>query len=297
MANPPAPPAIASPAAPAAAAAPDAAPAAAPAAAPVAAGGIIAPSPAIPALETRGLEVRFGRFVAVGGVDLAVTPGSRHALIGPNGAGKTTFVHALTGSVRTAAGSVLVAGEDFTALPPAKRVRRGLARTFQINRLFRGLTVQQNVALAIFERDRATAAFWRSAAGDRRVADEARAHLAFVNLLPFAAERVDRLAYGQQRMIEIAIALATRPRVLILDEPAAGVPAQQSEAIFERMQALPRDLTIVFVEHDMNLVFRFAERITVLVGGRVLTEGTPADIRADERVRAVYLGRRGPHAA
>ena len=250
-----------------------------------------------PALQTRGLEVKFGNFTAVGGVDLAVAPGARHALIGPNGAGKTTFVHSLTGSVRPTAGSVLVGGEDFTHLPQAHRVRRGLSRTFQINQLFRSQTVQQNVALAIFERDRKSAAFWRSAAADRRVADEARTHLDFVNLLPFAATPVHSLAYGQQRMIEIAIALATRPRVLILDEPAAGVPAQQSEAIFERMQALPRDLTILFVEHDMNLVFRFAERITVLVGGRVLTEGTPDEIRADERVRTVYLGRRGHHAA
>jgi len=250
-----------------------------------------------PALETRGLEVKFGNFTAVGGVDLAVARGARHALIGPNGAGKTTFVHTLTGSIRPTAGSVLVEGEDYTALAQAQRVRRGLARTYQINQLFRSQTLQQNVALAIFERDRKSRAFWRSAVGDRHVQAEAREHLRFVNLLPFAATPVHSLAYGQQRMIEIAIALATRPRVLILDEPAAGVPSQQSEAIFERMQALPRDLTIVFVEHDMNLVFRFAERITVLVGGRVLTEGTPAEIRADERVREVYLGRRGHHAA
>lgn len=250
-----------------------------------------------PALETRALEVKFGNFTAVGGVDLAVARGARHALIGPNGAGKTTFVHTLTGSIRPTSGSVLVEGEDYTAMSQAQRVRRGLARTYQINQLFRSQTVQQNVALAIFERDRKSRAFWRSAAGDRQVAEEAREHLAFVNLLPFAATPVHSLAYGQQRMIEIAIALATRPRVLILDEPAAGVPSQQSEAIFERMQALPRELTIVFVEHDMNLVFRFAERITVLVGGRVLTEGTPDEIRADERVRAVYLGRRGHHAA
>ena len=250
-----------------------------------------------PALETRGLQVKFGNFIAVGGVDLTVATGARHALIGPNGAGKTTFVHALTGSIRPTAGSVLVAGEDYTALSQAQRVRRGVARTYQLNQLFRSQTVQQNVALAIFERERKTRAFWRSAAGDRRVAEEARSHLAFVNLLPFADVPVHSLAYGQQRMIEVALALATQPRVLILDEPAAGVPAQQSEAVFERMQALPRSLTIVFVEHDMNLVFRFAERITVLVGGRVLTEGTPDEIRGNEAVRAVYLGRRGHHAA
>ena len=230
-------------------------------------------------------------------MDLSISPGARHALIGPNGAGKTTLTNLLTGSLRPTEGTVLVDGQDYTGLTQAQRVRRGVSRTYQINQLFRSQTVQQNVALAIFERDRATAAFWRSAAGDRRVAAEARQHLAFVNLLPFADAPVHSLAYGQQRMIEIAIALATRPRVLILDEPAAGVPSQQSEAILERMRALPRELTIVFVEHDMGLVFRFAERITVLVGGRVLTEGTPDEIRGDERVRTVYLGRRGHHAA
>lgn len=252
----------------------------------------------VPALEARGLEVRFNSFVAVGGVDLAIAPGARHALIGPNGAGKTTLVHALTGAVQPTGGTVLLGGRDITALPQPGRVRAGLGRTFQINQLFRAEPVLENVALAIFERERATRAFWRSAAGDRRVLDEARAHLDFVNLGDVADRRVDLLPYGRQRMVEIAVALATRPRVLILDEPAAGVPTTESTIIFERLEALPRDLTLIFVEHDMNLVFRFAERITVLVGGRVLTEGTPAEIAGDERVRAVYLGRRGhAHAA
>jgi branched-chain amino acid transport system ATP-binding protein len=251
-----------------------------------------------PALETSGLSVRFGAFTAVDGVDFAVMPGARHALIGPNGAGKTTFTNALAGSIRPTGGSVKMDGQDITALSQPGRVRQGLARTFQINQLFRAQTVLENVALAIFERERATRAFWRSAAGDRRVMEEARGHLAFVNLLPSADEPVHRLAYGRQRMLEIAIALATRPRVLILDEPAAGVPTTESAAIFERLDALPRALTIIFVEHDMNLVFRFAERITVLVGGRVLVEGRPAEISSDEQVRAVYLGRRGhDHAA
>jgi branched-chain amino acid transport system ATP-binding protein len=151
----------------------------------------------------------------------------------------------------------------------------------------------ENVALAIFEREGKTRSFWTGAAADRAVLDEARAHIAFVNLAQQADRAVHLLPYGLQRMVEIAIALATRPRVLVLDEPAAGVPSAESEAIFERMQALPAALTILFVEHDMNLVFRFADRITVLVGGRVLTEGTPTEISADERVRAVYLGRRG----
>jgi branched-chain amino acid transport system ATP-binding protein len=251
-----------------------------------------------PALQTRGLTVRFGNFTAVDAVDFAVAPGARHALIGPNGAGKTSFTQALTGSYRPAAGQVLMNGQDITALSQPRRVHQGLARTFQINQLFRTQSVLENVALAIFERERKTRAFWRSAVGDRQVMAEAREHLAFVNLVPFDDDPVHRLAYGQQRLVEIAIALAMKPRVLVLDEPAAGVPTTQSAAIFERLDALPRDLTIIFVEHDMNLVFRFAERITVLVGGKVLTEGSPAEISANERVREVYLGRRGHgHAA
>jgi branched-chain amino acid transport system ATP-binding protein len=248
------------------------------------------------ALETRGLVVRFGHFTAVDGVDLNIAPGARHALIGPNGAGKTTLVHALTGSIAPSAGSIHVGDADFTGLAERKRVNRGLARTYQISQLFRALSARDNVALAIFEREGKTKSFWSSAARDRAVMEEAEEHLAFVNLRDVADRPVHLLPYGQQRLMEIAIALATKPRVLLLDEPAAGVPAAHSEAIFERIHALPKDLTIVFVEHDMKLVFRFADRITVLVGGRVLTEGTPAEISADARVREVYLGRRARHA-
>jgi branched-chain amino acid transport system ATP-binding protein len=249
------------------------------------------------AVETDGLTVRFGHFTAVGDVSLAIAAGARHALIGPNGAGKTTLVHALTGGIAASAGRIRIAGRDVTSMRESARVRLGLARTYQINQLFRGLTVLENVALAIFEREQKTRAFWRRAARDSAVTDEARAHLGFVNLADDAARPVHALPYGKQRLLEIAVALATQPRVLVLDEPAAGVPAAQSEAIFERIHALPRDLTLLFVEHDMNLVFRFAERITVLVAGRVLTEGTPAEISANEKVREVYLGRRGHHAA
>lgn len=249
------------------------------------------------AIETSKLTVRFGNFTAVDDVSLSVQPGARHALIGPNGAGKTSLVHALTGGILPTSGTVRLAGDDITRLSQGARVKRGLARTFQINQLFRGLSVLDNVCLAIFERERKTFAFWRSAHADKAVIEEAREHLAFVHLDKFADHPVHSLPYGSQRLIEIAIALATKPRVLILDEPAAGVPAAQSESIFTRIHALPRDLTLLFVEHDMKLVFRFAERITVLVGGQVLTEGTPAEISADQRVREVYLGRRGHHAA
>jgi branched-chain amino acid transport system ATP-binding protein len=249
-----------------------------------------------PVLETRGLCVQFGSFVANDDVNLKVQPGARHALIGPNGAGKTTFVNALTGSLTPSRGAVLLGGVDVAAWPEARRVRNGLARTYQISQLFRSLTALDNVALAIFEREGKTLSFWSSAARDRRVREEAREHLAFVNLADVADEPVARLPYGSQRMVEIAIALATKPRVLVLDEPAAGVPAASSEAIFERIEALPSSLTIIFVEHDMNLVFRFAQRISVLVAGRIMAEGTPAQISGDERVREIYLGRRGHHA-
>lgn len=248
-----------------------------------------------PAIDATGITVRFGNFTAVTNVSLSVASGARHALIGPNGAGKTSLVHALTGSVPLAAGRVLIAGNDVTRMSEMTRVRHGIARTFQINQLFRGLTVLENVMLAVFERERKTWAFWRSSA-DKAVIAEAREHLAFVNLETSADRAVHSLPYGSQRLMEIALALATRPRVLVLDEPAAGVPAAQSEAIFERIHALPRDLTLLFVEHDMGLVFRFAERITVLVGGVAIKEGTPAEISADERVREIYLGSRARHA-
>lgn len=250
-----------------------------------------------PAIETEGLTLRYGNFTAVGEVSLRVAAGARHALIGPNGAGKTSLVHALTGNVPATSGRIRIVGQDVTALPQADRVRRGLARTFQINQLFRGLTVLENVLLAILERERKTRFFWRSVAADRAAAEEAREHLAFAHLEALADRPVHSLPYGSQRLLEIAIALATKPRVLVLDEPAAGVPAAQSESIFERINALPRELTLLFVEHDMGLVFRFAERITVLVSGRIMTEGTPAEIQADERVREVYLGRRRQHGA
>jgi branched-chain amino acid transport system ATP-binding protein len=247
------------------------------------------------AIETRDLNVRFGHFAAVSDVSLVVAAGSRHALIGPNGAGKTTLVHVLTGGIAAYSGAIMIGGQDVTRLKENARVRLGLSRTYQINQLFRGLTVLDNVALAVFERKQQTRVFWRRAVNDRASIAEAREHLAFVNLTAEAGRLVHELPYGLQRLLEIAVALAARPRILVLDEPAAGVPAAQSEAIFERIHALPRDLTLLFVEHDMNLVFRFAERITVLVEGRIITEGTPAEISANAQVREVYLGRRGQH--
>ncbi|ROR23074.1 branched-chain amino acid transport system ATP-binding protein [Comamonas sp. BIGb0124] len=250
-----------------------------------------------PAIKTSGLTLKFGNFVAVDNVSLTLPVGARHAIIGPNGAGKTSFVHALTGTLAATSGSVAVNGKDVTPLSQARRVRHGLARTFQINQLFSGLTVLENLLMALQERDGTSAVFWRSVASQTRAIDEAHELLALVQLGKHARDRVSSLPYGLRRLVEIAIALATRPSVLILDEPAAGVPSTQSELIFERIHALPQNMTLLFIEHDMNLVFRFADQISVLVAGRLLTQGSPAQISADERVREVYLGHRGHHAA
>jgi len=245
-----------------------------------------------PLLETRGLSRSFGALQVARDIDFALAPGARHALIGPNGAGKTSFVNLLTGALRPSAGRVLLGGEDVTRLPQAARARRGLARTFQINALFRGLTVVENVCLAIGERSGACNNLWRPAGAraGRPVIDEALALLESLRLQDDALREVHALPYGRQRLVEIAIALGQRPRVLLLDEPAAGVPSTESHIILEVIERLPADIAVLIIEHDMDLVFRFAREITVLVAGAVLVQGAPAEISADARVRAVYLG-------
>ena len=246
------------------------------------------------ALSTQGLRRRFGAFVAVDGVSLDVAPGARHAVIGPNGAGKTTLINLITGALRPDAGDVLLGAERVTALAPHARVRRGLARTFQINNLFPGLTVLESVVLAVCER-RGDGKHWlRPVSAHRAAQDEAYALLESLQLAEDAGRVTRHLPYGKQRLVEIALALATAPRVLLLDEPAAGIPSGERRELLETIERLPAEMTILLVEHDMSLVFRFAQRITVLVGGRVLTEGTPAEVAADARVRAVYLGEGGP---
>jgi branched-chain amino acid transport system ATP-binding protein len=246
-------------------------------------------SPSI-ALRTEGLSRHWGGFVANGDISLAFATGERHALIGPNGAGKTTFINLLTGALAPSSGSIHLDGNDITRLNQHQRVKHGLSRTFQINTLFVGLTVLESVMLALFEREGKGMQWYRALADQRAVIDEAMALLTTLKLGDDAASLTRELPYGKQRLIEIALALATKPKILLLDEPAAGIPADQSAELFDVIANLPRDVTILFVEHDMNLVFRFAERITVLVGGRVLTQGTPQEIAADERVREVYLG-------
>lgn len=242
------------------------------------------------AIETRGLSKQFGALRVTDDVDFHLAPGARHALIGPNGAGKTTFLNLLTGVLPCSSGTISLEGRDVTGESVTSRARRGLARTFQITSLFRALSVLDNVALCIAERNGVSTGFWRAASRYNAVRDEAFALLCDLGLKTDATRTVQELAYGRQRMIEIAIALASRPRVLLLDEPAAGVPSIESGLITDVLSRLPTDIAILIIEHDMELVFRFAQRITVLVQGRILLEGSPEEVASNQRVRDVYLG-------
>jgi ABC-type branched-subunit amino acid transport system ATPase component len=242
------------------------------------------------ALQTSHLVKKFGGFIATNDVTLNVEAGARHALIGPNGAGKTTLINLLTGFLEPTSGSVTLQGQDVTTLAQHQRVKRGLARTFQINRLFSELTVLESVVLAVNERLGLSARFWKPVGAHAQAVDEAAELLRTLNLLDVAHEQTRNLAYGKQRLIEIALALAAKPSVLLLDEPAAGVPTSESRALFESIAALPRDVTILLIEHDMDLVFRFADTISVLVSGALLTQGTPEQIANDPKVKEVYLG-------
>ena len=242
-----------------------------------------------PALETRGLRRNFGALAVTRDVSLALAPGERHALIGPNGAGKSTFVNLLAGQLRADAGEVLLSGARIDALPAFARVRRGLVRTFQITALFGELTPLDSVALAICRAEGRGLALFGAARVQEKARDEAAALLRAVGL---EAQRGETrfLAYGQQRLLEVALALACRPRVLLLDEPAAGVPAADSRRLFEALAALPAEIAILLIEHDMQLVFRFASRISVLAEGALLAQGAPDEIARDARVRRAYLG-------
>lgn len=241
-------------------------------------------------LRTEGISKQWGAFKANSDVSLTFEPGGRHALIGPNGAGKTTFINLLTGALQPTSGKVFFGDQDITARAQHERVKMGMTRTFQINTLFLGLTVLESVVLAISEREGLYKNWFRTVAQQKEAIDEALALLVTLKLERDINTVTRNLPYGKQRLVEIALALATKPKVLLLDEPAAGIPSTDSAELFEVISQLPRDVTVVFIEHDMGLVFRFAERITVLVGGKVLTEGTPAEIAADQRVKEVYLG-------
>ena len=250
---------------------------------------------ATPALSTRGIGKKFGSLVVANDINLELPPGARYALIGPNGAGKTTLINLITGMLRPDAGSIHLGSADVTRLKPHQRVKRGLVRTFQINTLFPHLVPLEAVTLAVCEREGVAGTFWRELPAYTKALDEASGILGSLGLGEVCTRPTRELAYGQQRLLEIALALATKPSVLLLDEPAAGVPREESAELFAAIAALPSDITVLFIEHDMDIVFKFASRIIVMVAGSILLEGTPQQIAADARVREVYLG--GAHHA
>ena len=243
-----------------------------------------------PVLRTHGLVRRFGGIVATDQVSLTIAAGARHALIGPNGAGKTTLINLLTGVLAASEGRIEMDGVDITHESPYRRVRRGIVRTFQINQLFGELTPLQTLLLVVAQRDGDGARWWRPLGSSPQQLDEAVRLLERFRLADMMNTRTAILPYGKRRLLEIAIAVAARPRLLLLDEPAAGVPEGERDDILETINRLPADVSILLIEHDMDLVFSFARRISVLVSGALLTEGTPQQIAADPRVRQVYLG-------
>ncbi len=244
------------------------------------------------ALATHGLAKSFGSLVVARDIELSLPVGARYALIGPNGAGKTTLINLITGSIAPDGGQIFLGPDDITALEPHARVRRGLARTFQINTLFAGLNPLEAVTLAVAERRGIADKFWKNISGYGDAIEEAHDILLKLRLGDCCYQVTRELPYGRQRLLEIALALATKPKVLLLDEPAAGVPHEESGDIFEVVASLSDELTLLFIEHDMHVVFRFATHIIVLVGGAVFTQGSPAEIAADPGVREVYLGTR-----
>jgi branched-chain amino acid transport system ATP-binding protein len=241
-------------------------------------------------LEVRSLDKRFGGLHVTRNVSFSLTEGERLALIGPNGAGKTTLVHQISGVLRPDSGAIHLRGENVTRQQQAGRVRAGLARTFQITTLAPHFPVQRQIELALFERERLTWRAWRRIDSYPALRAEAQELLARFGLRRHAATPTQDLAYGEQRLVEMALALALRPQVLLLDEPMAGVPKGDDARLLAALDALPRELGVLIVEHDMELVFRFATRILVLADGAVLADGTPEQIRSDPKVRAAYLG-------
>jgi len=241
-------------------------------------------------LQTFGLHKSFGGITATDHVDFTLQRGARHALIGPNGAGKTTFVNQLTGVLRPSGGRIFLTGEDITKLPREARVRRGLARTFQVNQLFATMTPLEMIALVTSERLGRGACAFHALDRDPELVAETAEILSRFRLDDIMDQRIATLPYGKRRQIEIAAAFAAKPSVLLLDEPAAGVPEAERRELMSMVAALPEDVSVLLIEHDMDLVFRFATRITVLVNGRVLAEGTPDEVARDPAVREAYLG-------
>jgi branched-chain amino acid transport system ATP-binding protein len=241
-------------------------------------------------LSCKELVKKFGGITATNDVTLDLRRGARHALIGPNGAGKTTLINLLTGVLPPTAGSITLEGQDISRMAPHERVRRGMVRTFQINQLFASMTPLETLALVVSQHRGLGARWWKSLGSDAAVAQRAQQLLEQFHLAEVATQKTEHLAYGKRRLLEIAIALACEPRVLLLDEPVAGVPAGEREELLQTVGALPADVSVLLIEHDMDLVFSFANRMTVLVNGTVLTEGTPEEIAGNPEVKAVYLG-------
>ncbi len=241
-------------------------------------------------LSCQGLVKRFGGITATDNVTLNVAKGARHALIGPNGAGKTTLINLLTGVLEPTAGSIRLLGHDISQLAPHQRVRRGLVRTFQINQLFASMTPLETLALVVSQQAGQGNHWWSVLGASKYVTESCHQLLQQFHLQDVMHQRTEQLPYGKRRLLEIAIALACKPRVLLLDEPVAGVPAGEREELLHTVANLPADVSVLLIEHDMDLVFEFAKRITVMVNGAVLIEGTPDDIASDPQVKAVYLG-------
>ncbi|MFB8342638.1 ABC transporter ATP-binding protein [Brucella cytisi] len=240
--------------------------------------------------EVTKLHKSFGGLAVTNDVSLSMAKGDRVALIGPNGAGKTTFVNLVTGNLMATSGTVTLGGENISLLNAMQRVRRGLVRSFQVTRLFFDMTPEEHVALAVLQREGKTGRILGNYRKMPEVMDEVRDILDALGLLHLGQLRVSEIAYGQQRLLEIALALALRPKVLLLDEPAAGVPQSDTGRIEEALDRLPADLAVLMIEHDMDLVFRFAKRVVVLAAGTVIFDGLPEDVVQDARVREAYLG-------
>ena len=241
-------------------------------------------------LRIDGMSKSFGGLAVSHDINLTMNAGDRVALIGPNGAGKTTFINLVTGALEPAAGKIFLSGEDVTTLSMEARVKRGLIRSFQVTRLFKNRTVGENLVLAVLQRQGRTGQLFASARGKADTEREVEDLLSLLGIGDLINHQVSCIAYGQQRLLEIALALALRPKVLLLDEPAAGVPQDESPRILAAINGLPKDIAVLMIEHDMNLVFKFSTRVVVLAAGQIIFEGKPSDVSTNDQVREAYLG-------